>query len=308
MHACAQASIPAGVCAVRGPAARGLLALGTLGGGVLLADPRAGYKVEHSLAAHASGLADLDARSELLATCGYGSRQGAVVPDPYVKVYDLRMGARMASSLGFNPGPALLRLHPKFSSTLLLASLGGTFTLADTGAAAGFQRYQQLEADGDQISSLDVSSSGETVLFGSAAGYLHAWALSGQQPCVNQGSSVLETAPRKQPPAVPLAEDDCFALAAVYPPPAGARLLSDWPERELRAPHLPPRLVHPAVAKGLRQVDFVGHAANPHHRRGLPPGEAAAAAAPLRALRLEPRADESLQLYAFSLRFSCFFS
>ena len=78
--------MPAGVCAVRGPAARGLLALGTLSGGVLLADPRKGYSVEHTLAAHASGLADLDARGDLLATCGYGLRHGQVVSDLHVKV------------------------------------------------------------------------------------------------------------------------------------------------------------------------------------------------------------------------------
>ena len=81
-----QAAMPAGVCAVRGPAARGLLALGTLSGAVLLVDPRKGYGVEHTLAAHASGLADLDARGDLLATCGYGLRHGQVVSDLYVKV------------------------------------------------------------------------------------------------------------------------------------------------------------------------------------------------------------------------------
>ena len=46
----------------------------------------AGYKVEHSLSAHAGGLAALDARGNFVATCGYSMRQGQLAQDPMVKV------------------------------------------------------------------------------------------------------------------------------------------------------------------------------------------------------------------------------
>lgn len=62
---------------------------------------------------------------------------------PAVQVYDLRAGARMASSVPFNAGATLLRFHPKFSSTLLVASPNGTLTLADTGGAT-YNRYHQV--------------------------------------------------------------------------------------------------------------------------------------------------------------------
>ena len=39
------------------------------------------------------------------------------------------------------------------------------------------------------------------------------------------------------------------------------------------------------------QVDFVGHAQNPHFKRGLPRGEAARLAAPLISLRMEPKSE-----------------
>ena len=68
----------------------------------------------------------------------------------------------------------------------------------------------------------------------------------------------------------------------------------------MRLAHTPPRRVHPIVQAGLRQADFVGYATNPHHKRGLPRGEAAALAAPLMNARLEPRA-ERLELCAQSL-------
>ena len=78
------------------------------------------------------------------------------------QVYDLRGGARMATSVAFNAGPALARFHPKFSSTLVLASLSGAFTLADANAAS-FQRYQQVGRCARYV---------QTVLFGSCLNHI----------------------------------------------------------------------------------------------------------------------------------------
>ena len=49
----------------------------------------------------------------------------------------------MTSSFVFNSGPTLLRFHPKLSSTLLVASARGVFTLADANGAA-YSRYEQV--------------------------------------------------------------------------------------------------------------------------------------------------------------------
>ena len=86
---------------------------------------------------HARLLKQVSAGMRLSST---GAKAGMRAPK---QVYDLRAGARMATSVAFNAGPALARFHPKFSATLLLASLGGTFTLADANGAS-FQRYQQV--------------------------------------------------------------------------------------------------------------------------------------------------------------------
>lgn len=65
--------------------------------------------------------------------------------------------------------------------------------------------------------SCDMSPSGEELIFGSADGYLHLWALNAE-PRVSQLSHPLEQVPRvAAPPATSLTESDSFALAAVYP-------------------------------------------------------------------------------------------
>ena len=63
-----------------------------------------------------------------------------------------------------------------------------------------------------------MSPSGEELIFGSAGGYLHLWALNAE-PRVSQVSQPLEQVPRlAPPPAATLTESDSFAMAAVYPP------------------------------------------------------------------------------------------
>lgn len=49
----------------------------------------------------------------------------------------MRMTPRLLSTVPFAAGPTMLRLHPRFSSTLLLASASGAFTLADAQGISG---------------------------------------------------------------------------------------------------------------------------------------------------------------------------
>ena len=81
-----QAEVAGGVQQLRGGVGRGLVAAGVPSGQVALLDPRTGFAHQASMAAHAGGLACMDARSDLVATCGHSTRQGHVVPDIYLKV------------------------------------------------------------------------------------------------------------------------------------------------------------------------------------------------------------------------------
>lgn len=50
------------------------------------------------------------------------------------QVYDVRAMPRLLNSISFSGGmgtPALLHFHPRFSSTLLVASANGAFAMAD---------------------------------------------------------------------------------------------------------------------------------------------------------------------------------
>ena len=59
-------------------------------------------------------------------------RSGNYVIDQLVMVYDLRM-MRSLPPISFPPGPYMLRFHPTFASTLVVAAQHGVFQFAEVG-------------------------------------------------------------------------------------------------------------------------------------------------------------------------------
>ncbi|KAK9820479.1 hypothetical protein WJX72_010776 [[Myrmecia] bisecta] len=285
-RAAAQVETTQAVLCLAGPATRGLVVLGSPEGHISMLDPRSNYKEEHSVAAHPGGLAALDVRGDFVATCGFGTRMGQIVTDTYVKVFDVRMAPRVLGNIPFRAGPSMLCFHPKLSSTILVASTTGVFTLADV-QGASFSRTYQVEAEGDAIVSAQISPSGEVMGFGGSGGYVHLWSATAEAH-VNTFAQPLEAAVARPQPTVPLQEEDSFAAAPQYISMQG-RLLSDF---EPTAPVLcghPPRVVDPSLLKDMKQVDFVGYLPNPKYRRGASKEEIARLVAPLRNLRQQPR-------------------
>ncbi|KAL0035726.1 hypothetical protein WJX77_000104 [Trebouxia sp. C0004] len=281
----AKAYVEGGVVMMRAPVGRGLVAIGNAAGQLVLTDPRAGYKAEHSLTAHSGGLEALDARGNFVATCGYGTRLGQVALDNMVKVYDLRSVPRLLNTVPFRPGPSLVRFHPKFSSTLLIGSQAGIFTLSDIQGTAPGPTYQ-IETEGDAITACAFSSSGEMMAFGGSGGYTHLWATSAT-PRVNMASQPLDFPTlTSKPPR--LTEQDSFALPFPYGV-TQSKLLSDFSFPAPMQMRQPPRIIPPALLKDVRQVEFVGYVANPMYKRGAAPGEASKAVAALRNMRPQPK-------------------
>lgn len=281
----AKADVEGGVLMMRAPVGRGLVAIGNAAGLLVLTDPRAGYKVEHSLTAHSGGLEALDGRGNFVATCGYGTRLGQLALDNMVKVFDLRSAPRLLNTVPFRPGPSLLRFHPKFSSTLLIGSQAGIFTLSDIQGTAPGPTYQ-IETEGDAITACAFSSSGEMMAFGGSGGYAHLWATSAT-PRVNMASQPLDfpTLTAKPPR---LTEQDSFALPFPYGV-TQTKLLSDFSFPAPMQMRQPPRIIPPALLKDVRQVEFVGYVANPMYKRGAAPREATKAVAALRNMRHQPK-------------------
>lgn len=71
---------------------------------------------------------------------------------PGVQVYDVRMAPRVLTMLPFAGGPAILKFHPMFSSTFMVASNRGVFTLADAQGTSSFAQSHQVPFLSDHLS------------------------------------------------------------------------------------------------------------------------------------------------------------
>ena len=137
------AAAPDGAAAVA-TAPRGLLAVGTPGGRVLLLDPHAGWRPVADISAHGAAVLAADCGRDLLATAGavvVRGGGGTLAADPVVRVFDVRSSApRPLSSLHFAPRAVDLKFHPHIYGTLLLASANGVVALADVTSSSGGKR------------------------------------------------------------------------------------------------------------------------------------------------------------------------
>ena len=82
------------------------------------------------------------------------------VPSPYAhpifgrtvprQVFDIRAAPRILAHVPFHAGPACLRFLPRFSSTLLVASASGLFSLLDVGGAGSVLASYMLSTEGTE--------------------------------------------------------------------------------------------------------------------------------------------------------------
>jgi hypothetical protein len=145
-------------------------------GRVSLRDPRARLREEASLAAHSGAVFALDARGELLVSAGMAPRRGGgghFAPEAVVKVWDVRAAPRPLAQLPFPGGPAALRFLPRFSSTLLVASPQGFFSLLDAVGGGAAAATHAVHTGGAALLCAAVGDAGEAVVLGDAGGYLH---------------------------------------------------------------------------------------------------------------------------------------
>eukprot|EP01125_Pyxidicula_operculata_P005904 TRINITY_DN2064_c0_g1_i1.p1 TRINITY_DN2064_c0_g1~~TRINITY_DN2064_c0_g1_i1.p1 ORF type:complete len:1119 (+),score=226.90 TRINITY_DN2064_c0_g1_i1:55-3411(+) len=163
--------IPCGITKVR----RGrYVSCGTRDGRLILCDSRSN-RIEHTLFCHTQSVTDLTIKGDLVVTCGLTTRMRQNIIDLNVKVFDTRSMRAPVVGITFHPGPSFLAFHPRFSSTLIVASRDGQFQLCDvTSGIAGGPNFL-IDTQGQELSCLDISSSGSVIGFGDMNGTFHQW-------------------------------------------------------------------------------------------------------------------------------------
>ena len=227
------------------------------------------------------------------------------VPDPFLKVIDVRMGARTMNVMQFLAGPSCVAFNPKYTSVVIVCSHGGVVQAVDaaTQGGGGFANYHLQLADGYGVvpgpGGMAVSSSGESVAFADDAGYVHLWGVNAS-PTVNVYSVHTEVPPFR---AACVDRHDAGEInvekeehKTIPPPPwhmphdATTPPLSELTHGEVIKTGLPPHIIPKSVLdnvtwQGGGNEPMVGYAPNPYYRRGRAKGEANRAAMQLQRKR-----------------------
>nr|CDI55095.1 related to PAN2-component of Pab1p-stimulated poly(A) ribonuclease [Melanopsichium pennsylvanicum 4] len=245
---------------------------GTVNGHVQLRDPRT-LKIEHRLHAHPGGLVDVQADGNILYSVGWTVRQGHPVPEPLIKVHDLRtMRALVPIPFAAPGGPSLLAIHPKLSSTVIVSAPQGQFQIVDI-ATPGEGRFLYTNAS-SFITSLAISPSADYIAFGEADGSVRLWSSSSDTSNLRFNtfsSSSLEFPDMVEPtPFVNWSTET--PLSSIGMPHYNEKLMSyfDYEQYVSEASPLfnPSTKVDPTVLGNLKTVDYLGYASLPPHLRG----------------------------------------
>lgn len=243
---------------------------GSMDGHIQLRDPRS-LQIEHRLHAHPGGLIDIQADGNQLYSVGWTMRLGHPVPEPIVKVHDLRtMRALVPIPFSATGGPALLAVHPKRSSTVIVAAPSGQFQIVDVGNL-GEATFHQVPVS-SYLTSISMSPSAEFLAFGEADGSVRLWASSNEASHFTSYSSAPVEMPDvpETPDAINWTTETSLSKVGLpyYDEPLLSAVSYDDYASSASPLFNPPLKIDAAVLNSIRTVDKVSYAPLPRHLRG----------------------------------------
>lgn len=281
--------------ALMAPLSSGQVVMASPTGDLMVFDPRQGDITGNGSVGQAKvfshGFAALESSGNLIATSGYGGLAHRPVLEPFVKVFDSRMGIKALAAIPFSNGPSLLRFHPTLRSTVLACSSGGMFSMVDTSGTT-LESYF-VDMGGDSVSACDFNMNGDCIVFGGANGSVSLW--GSENAAVTATGLVPEHAAPFDRSMVPYMDDTTsFSAAmnyAVHHRMEEQATASHVRPDEVMSVGLPPRVVDEALlaSQSSKQVEFVTHIANPKYDENNTPGMAAAGVAAVRNKRVRHR-------------------
>ena len=161
-------------------------------------------RIVNTLTTNNLGICDMDARNNYLVTCGWVNRpQGTPMLAGLANVYDLRAMVQLPP-IPFHAGAAHIQMHPKMSTTCILASQGGQLQVVDL-MNSNTVNLRQASMSSYMLG-LVLAPSGEALAITDADGTVHLWGSPSKLQFAEFGSTALEVGDTPEP--VPVVDVD----------------------------------------------------------------------------------------------------
>lgn len=222
----------------------------------------ADFRVVKTWKAHGTAVNDMDARNDLLVTCGFSVRHlGSSIVDPLANVYDLKTLLPLPP-IPFHAGAAYVRMHPKLHTTSFVASQTGQLQVVDLMNPNAINLRQ---ANVSFMLGMDLSPSGEALAVNDAEGSIHLWG-SPAKVHFNEMSKEIEM-PDVTPRAPPIDWSLDTPLNIIGMPYYHERLFSAWPSHLVFEVGSPPAPIDQSIIPYLRPAELGHYAPNPRKKR-----------------------------------------
>lgn len=193
------------------------------------------------------GIYCMDAQNNYLVTCGWVNRpQSGPMLAGLANVYDLRTMVQLPP-VPFHAGAAFVQLHPRMSTTCMIASQSGQLQVIDL-VNPNAVILKQINI-ATFMSSMILAPTGEALAVADADGYIHLWGSPTKLQFCEFSSQVLDWA--DQPEQVPFIDIDTDApFSSIGMPFYWEPLLSIWPHMDIyEVGHLPTKISPSLLAK-----------------------------------------------------------
>ena len=145
----------------------------TTDGTIHVMDPTS-CKVVRTWKAHSGWINDMDVRSDILVTCGWSPRQQhGFMLDHLANVFDLKTLMPLPP-VPFPPGAAFVRMHPKMSTTCIIAAQSGLMYAVDI-MNPDSPSMKHANIYDTHLLTLDLAPSGEALALADAQCAIHLW-------------------------------------------------------------------------------------------------------------------------------------
>lgn len=215
----------------------------------------------HRMQAHSGSISDLTICGGSVLTCGYHLRYGNYNLESMVKVFDIRT-LRPLIPIQFVAGPSFLRSHPKMTTSAMMLSQSGQLQTIDVGNPADLS-LRQLTAM-SYLTSFDISSSGDALVYTDAENNIHLWAVSHnvEPKFSNLPSQTIFADFVSEPTSVDMVDDPLHVVGMPY---YREELFSSWPATMIFEVGRPGPKIDADILQNMKIIEGIGYA--PFHKR-----------------------------------------